>query len=178
MSCDEFLEWIKTDFDYLFEDYHFKVIYIDAPATREDPCLVILESLYYRLKFYRSYETANVMFGGPSALLEWGDGKDDAQSWFALRRILGFVSNVKPDFEGLLEEKEFSSPRQQLREQSEALRPLCSKIMLLFQAPNVQEAGPSFADFLQWIQEVDRELLEYLQRKYYSGRRHADEKKG
>lgn len=165
MSCDEFLEWIKSDFDYLFEDYHFKVIYTYKAVTREDHCLVILESPYCRVKFDRSYEAAGVMFGSLSAPLTGEHGKGDIQSWFYIRFLLDFVSKRKPDFESLFKNVAFSPVRQQLKEQSEALKPLCSKVMLLFQPSDLQDVESSFADFVQWRRELEREIVEYMQRK-------------
>lgn len=166
VTCDEFLWWVKSDFDYLFEEYHFEVVHIDRAVTRIDYCLVILESSYCRMKFYRTYHEANVMVGTLFAPLSWEDGTGNAQSWFYLRYVLDFVSQRKPSLENLLADIEFRPVSQQLKELAEDLRPLCSKIMRLFQNQNTQDGGLSFLDFIQWRQDLGHKIQEQIQKRY------------
>ena len=70
MACDEFLQQVKHHFRYLFEDYDFEVIHREK-ASRPDYCLIILQSADCRIKFYRTWEEANVLFGTLAAPLTW-----------------------------------------------------------------------------------------------------------
>lgn len=175
MTCDAFLEQIKSDFDYLFGEYGFRVLLTDVAATRDDYCLVILESTSCRLKFDRSYEATAVKVGTISAPLTWEDGWQegtfDESCWFGIQWVLHFVSNTEPNLEQLLEWREFRPVSQQLKEIAEKLRPLCPKVMLLFQPENIRKKESGFADFVQWRQYVGRKTNEKIQKRYSFARK-------
>lgn len=175
MSCEKFLDLIQSEFDYLFEEYNFKVVFTDSATTRDDHCLVILESTYCRVKFYRSYEAADVTLGTTSAPLiwenGWREGKCDINTWFGIHFVLDFLSRRKPDLERLLERKEHLPVSRQLAAIAEKLRPLCSQVLLLFQPQEIRGKELGFTDFVQWRRIVGQEITEALQRRYSIARK-------
>jgi hypothetical protein len=136
-ECADFLERIRSRFNYLFDEYGFEAFASDEDRVGEH-CLVILQSSDLRIKFTFDQGSVEATLGPLSAPPSWEDLAAGEVVWFSMREVCEFLrGDPRPNLEDLknLGNRLFAmSPDDQLEWLSELLRPVLGEAILLFRA--------------------------------------------
>ena len=131
----EVLDQIKRSFDFLFEEYGFKVIHA-SDTTYGPRCLIAAESKDFRVRFTSEYGSIGLDIGRLNAAPTGGDGPQGQREWFPLRAVVYFLQGKAwPTLEEsrkVGEELADLSRDEYVAYQASQLRPLCRKVCQLF----------------------------------------------
>jgi len=134
-GCSEVLDLVKRSFDFLFEEYGFKVIHA-RNATYGPRCLIVAESSDCRVRFISEFGSVGLDIGRLYAAPTWGDGPQGQREWFPLRAVVYFLRGKGwPKLEEsrkLAEELGDMSRDEYVGYEASQLRPLCRDVFQLF----------------------------------------------
>lgn len=146
-GCAEVLDLIQRSFDFLFEEYGFRLIHA-SDASYGPRCLVVAESKDCRVRFVSEFGSVEVDIGRLDAAPAWGDGPQGRREWFPLRAVLYFLQGKAWP---TLEESRKDGQRLASLSRDEyvaylanQLRPVCREVCQLFSKDAPQERWRAF----------------------------------
>lgn len=96
-SCDEFVEAIRRNYSFLFDDFGFQLIHRDERANGRY-CMVVLESEAARVKMELEPGIPLVYVGQSDTPICWSIDQDfkAKRQWWVLGQVLGFMGGADP----------------------------------------------------------------------------------
>jgi hypothetical protein len=90
MNCDNFYNKVSRYFQYLFEEYDFKVIH---SSNRYDQgyCLIILGSPSFQVRIFYERGSIQADLGSVGAAANWPNSSLDKGVWYPLRLLVDFI---------------------------------------------------------------------------------------
>ena len=95
-TCVDFLTSIERHFNYLFDQYGFRLVLSEGKRSGEN-CLVFLESGSCKIKFHLDHGIPECYFGTRNSPPNWETKDIGLQGWYNVDPILAFMARKKPN---------------------------------------------------------------------------------
>lgn len=141
-NCQEFVDLITREMDFLFEDHGFNTspIWADGSSAR---CLVIFESQDCRIRFIHEFGTIGADVGSADATPGWTSGSKGSREWYDLYTIVEFIQSQKPTLDEIRRHGvalQSMALEERLSDLTKSVRPVASKIFELFRRERLAKA--------------------------------------
>ena len=146
MNIDEYSQLIKDNFNYLFEEYGFNVVYIHEPRSRHKVFRVGLQAEFCKILFVRE-QGAGVSFLGTSNA---PFNNEMNENWVSLIGLLGYILRKDFDWTFLNTIPHRQRIESSLLFSSNQFRPYCGEMIEMFSSQeNMAKWKPAYKQYIK-----------------------------
>jgi len=142
MTIEQFEQWVRQSFAYLFTDYGFEVVSRAVkPGQPGQRLELVLQAADGLILVYDDNGEANLLLGPRSAPL--AEVFQNTGQWFYIRRVIDFFERCPVEElvqRSLGATRKFTPHDEQLAELGSRFQPYCAQALALFRAENFPHA--------------------------------------